>query len=157
MITMEPIGVVRSPRNDLTDDDWGQVAATIELTAAFDPESLTGIEEFSHAEILFFFDRVPESTIERGARHPRENPAWPRVGVFAQRGKNRPNRLGSTIVRIAGRQGRTLHVLGLDAVDGTLVLDIKPVMTEFLPPNPVRQPAWASELMRDYWQRRNPS
>ena len=102
--------------------------------------------------MLFHFDRVPESTVERGARHPRGNQAWPRVGIFAQRGKNRPNRLGSTIVEIAGREGRVLTVVGLDAVDGTPVLDIKPVMAEFLPRGEVRQPPWSHELMRDYWR-----
>jgi tRNA-Thr(GGU) m(6)t(6)A37 methyltransferase TsaA len=154
LMTLQPIGFVRSPRRDVADDDWGDVQAVIELTPNLDPDALAGIEDFSHAEILFLFDRVPESAIERTARHPRNNPAWPRVGVFAQRGKNRPNRLGSTIVRIVERRGRALHVLGLDAVDGTPVLDIKPVMTEFLPREPVRQPTWSTELMRDYWQRR---
>ena len=85
------------------------------------------------------------------ARRPRNNPDWPRLGIFAQRGKNRPNRLGSTVVRILGREGRTLRVAELDAVDGTPVLDIKPVMREFLPRGDVRQPSWVAELMRDYW------
>ena len=117
-----------------------------------DWKSLDGLETFSHAEIIFVFDRVDEASIVTGARHPRGNTAWPRVGIFAQRGKARPNRLGATIVRIEKREGRTLHVRGLDAVDGTPVLDIKPVFTEFLPREPVRQPAWSHELMRDYWK-----
>ena len=50
-----------------------------------------------------------------------------------------------------GRSGRTLEVEGLDAIDGTPVLDLKPVMQEFLPREPVRQPAWSHELMREYW------
>lgn len=154
MITVEPIGVVRSTRTEAVDDDWGTVAATIELAPGFEPDSLAGLEEFSHAEILFVFDRVTEAQVERTARHPRDNPAWPRVGVFAQRGKNRPNRLGSTIVRVLGREGRSLRVVGLDAIDGTPVVDIKPVMAEFLPREAVRQPAWSHELMRDYWERR---
>ena len=61
------------------------------------------------------------------------------------------NRLGSTIVRILGREGRTLRVAELDAIDGTPVLDIKPVMREFLPRTEVRQPSWVGELMREYW------
>jgi tRNA (Thr-GGU) A37 N-methylase len=73
------------------------------------------------------------------------------VGIFAQRGKGRPNRLGATIVEIVNRAGRVLTVTGLDAIDGTPVLDIKPVMAEFLPRNPVRQPKWSHELMRSYW------
>lgn len=151
MITLEPIGVVRSPRTDARDDDWGEVVARIELAESFAPESLEGLDDFSHAEILFVFDRVASETIERGARHPRGNTAWPKVGIFAQRGSSRPNRLGSTIVGIRSRQGRLLEVTGLDAIDGTPVVDIKPVMAEFLPREPVRQPAWSHELMRRYW------
>ncbi len=152
MIPVEPVGYVRSARADLRDDDWGAVTAQIELAESLPPESLDGLEEFSHAEVIFQFHRVVESAVERGARHPRGNPAWPRVGIFAQRGKDRPNRLGSTIVEIKGRAGRTLTVVGLDAIDGTPVLDIKPVMTEFLPRTPVRQPQWSRELMREYWK-----
>ena len=86
-----------------------------------------------------------KAAIVTGARHPRGNTSWPRVGIFAQRGKARPNRLGATIVQIEGREGRTLRVRGLDAVDGTPVVDIKPVFTEFMPRGPVRQPAWSHE------------
>jgi tRNA (Thr-GGU) A37 N-methylase len=114
-------------------------------------ESLVGIDDFSHVEVLYFFHRVEDQEIEYASRHPRGNRAWPRVGVFAQRGKGRPNRLGSTIARVSKRSGRSLHVVGLDAVDGTPVLDLKPVMREFLPRETVRQPEWATELMRDYW------
>ena len=75
------------------------------------------------------------------------------MGIFAQRGKARPNRIGSTIVRVVRREGRVLHVAELDAVDGTPVLDIKPVMREFLPREEVRQPRWSRELMQRYWSR----
>ena len=152
MITLEPIGYVRSARRDLIDDDWDAVPATIELSAAFDPVALDGLETFSHAEIVYHFDRVAPDAIERAARHPRGNTGWPRVGIFAQRAKDRPNRLGVTVVAIAGRQGRTLRVCGLDAVDGTPVLDIKPVMAEFLPRGQIHQPAWSHELMQAYWK-----
>ena len=151
MIAIEPIGYVRSSRRDLSDDDWGAVIASIELLESFPAECLLGVEEFSHAEVLFHFDRVQEAVIVRGARHPRGNKSWPLVGIFAQRGKDRPNRLGSTIVEIVGREGRSLTVRGLDAIDGTPVLDIKPVMAEFLPRSALRQPAWSHELMREYW------
>ena len=152
MISVDSIGQVHSPRHDIADDGWGDVTATIELNDTFDPAALDGIEEFSHAEIVFHFDRVPPFAVERGTRHPRGNPAWPRIGIFAQRGSPRPNRLGSTIVEIVRRAGRELVVRGLDAADGTPVIDIKPVMVEFLPRSPVRQPQWAGELMRNYWK-----
>ncbi len=151
MINLEPIGHVRSTRRELLDDDWDSIGATIELTTGFAPEALAGLEDFSHAEVIFHFDRVDEAGVERGARHPRGNTRWPRVGIFAQRAKDRPNRLGSTIVEIVSREGRALTVIGLDAVDGTPVLDIKPVMVEFLPRTTVRQPTWSHELMREYW------
>ena len=73
------------------------------------------------------------------------------VGVFADRGPRRPNRIGATICEIISAEGRQLRVRGLDAVDGTPVLDLKPVMREFLPAG-VRQPAWAGRLMRDYFR-----
>lgn len=150
-ITLQPVAYVRSPRREVEDDHWGNVVAAIELAADLPDEALDGIDAFSHIEVIYCFDRVAADKIVAGARHPRNNPAWPRVGIFAQRGKNRPNRLGATIVRLLGRAGRTLSVAGLDAVDGTPVLDIKPVMREFLPREAVQQPAWVDELMADYW------
>jgi len=150
-ITLQPIGFVRSSRTTLTDDQWGEVTARIEIVDTLPQESLDGIEAFSHAEIVFQFNQVDEANIVSGARHPRGNTRWPKVGIFAQRGKDRPNRLGLTIVRIARRGERTLDVVGLDAVDGTPVLDVKPVMAEFLPREPVRQPEWSHELMQRYW------
>ena len=151
MIALEPIGYVHDARAEATDDNWGSTKSRIVLSDAVDTDALDGIEAFSHAEILFLFDRVAEDKIQRGARHPRNNPAWPKVGILAQRGKNRPNRIGSTIVRVISRRERELWVLELDAVEGTPVLDIKPVMQEFLPRSPVTQPEWSRELMADYW------
>lgn len=152
MITLQPIAVVHSPRVDVSDDYWGDVIATIELNHDVPPDSLNGIEEFSHAEILYLFDRVSLASVVVDARHPRNNPVWPSVGIFAQRAKARPNRIGSTMVRILAREGRTLRVQGLDAIDGSPVLDIKPVMREFLPREEVRQPAWSREVMQNYWR-----
>jgi tRNA (Thr-GGU) A37 N-methylase len=111
VIHLQPIGYVRSARTDLRDDGWGRVPARIELTADFGPEALDGLEELSHAGVVFHFDRVAESAVERGARHPRGNPAWPRVGILAQRAKGRPNRLGVTVVQIQGKAG-PLTVVG---------------------------------------------
>lgn len=150
---VEAIGVVRSSRNEAIDDGWDRESARIELADSVPSEALAGLDAFSHVEVLFLFHRVPGIEVERGARHPRGNTAWPRVGIFAQRGKNRPNRLGATIVRLVRVDERSLEVAGLDAVDGTPVMDIKPVVAEFLPRGEHRQPAWATELMRDYWKR----
>lgn len=152
-IEIRPVAFVRSPRVELTDDEWGRVVSVIELADGVPAESLTGLDAFSHIEVLYVFDQVDEASVEHAARHPRGNTAWPKVGIFAQRGKNRPNRLGATICRVDRLEGRRLRVTGLDAVDGTPVVDLKPVMEEFLPREETKQPAWAIELMRDYWEK----
>lgn len=150
--TLTPIGLVRAGRDQPIDDQWDSVPARIELDpAAFTPDALMGLDAFSHVEVIYLFDRVPDGEIERGARHPRGRKDWPRVGIFAQRGKGRPNRLGLTIARIERVEGLTLHVKGLDAIDGTPVLDLKPWMAGFAPRGSVHEPAWASEIMADYW------
>jgi tRNA-Thr(GGU) m(6)t(6)A37 methyltransferase TsaA len=151
-IVMRPVGVVRSTRATATDDFWDAETARIELdTERFGPEALRGLDAFSHVEIVFVFDRVDEAGVQTGARHPRGNPAWPSVGIFAQRGKNRPNRIGVTICRVLRVEGTVLHVAGLDAIEGTPVLDIKPWIAGFGPRGEVREPDWARELMQDYW------
>jgi tRNA-Thr(GGU) m(6)t(6)A37 methyltransferase TsaA len=149
--TVHPIGFVRSPRDEAVDDDWGEIDSTIELVAPYGVESIKGIDQFTHIEVIFVFDRVDPATVTTGARHPRNNPAWPEVGVFAQRAKNRPNRLGLVTCNLRRVEGTTLFVNGLDAIDGTPVLDIKPHMEEFAPRGRVSQPAWSHDLMRDYW------
>ena len=151
MIELKPIGYVEATRPHAEDDNWGNEQACITLVEDFEVAALQGLSEFSHVEILYFFHEVAESKITSGARHPRNNPEWPAVGIFAQRGKNRPNRLGSTICRLVRVQGVRLFVAELDAIDGTPVVDIKPVMAEFLPRESVRQPNWSHELMRQYW------
>jgi tRNA-Thr(GGU) m(6)t(6)A37 methyltransferase TsaA len=150
-IMMTPVGWVRSARGVVEDDGWDAVEARVELDDAFAPEALAGLESFSHVEVLFVMDRVEPSKIETTARHPRNNPAWPKVGIFAQRGKNRPNRIGATICRVLRVEGRCVHVRGLDAVDGSPVLDLKPWVRELGPRGEVSQPAWMDELMRAYW------
>ena len=145
------IGQVQGGRADPIDDDWGASRSVIALDPGqFGPEALAGLDGFSHAEIIFVFDKVTPDRIETGARHPRGREDWPLTGIFAQRGKNRPNRLGVTVCRIVAVEGTALHVEGLDAISGTPVVDIKPVMREFLPRGEVRQPAWVAELMAHY-------
>ena len=149
--TVRPIGSVSSPRHETNDDDWGDVRSTITLLPPFDASSLRGIEAFSHVEVVYVFDRVDPSSVCQHARHPRGNPAWPEVGIFAQRGKDRPNRLGLSTCELLGVDDVTIQVRGLDAVDGTPVLDVKPYLQEFGPRGPVRQPSWSTELMADYF------
>ena len=140
VIEIEAIGFVESSRAELRDDDWGGLESRIVLDARFEPDALAGIEDFSHVEVLFHFHRVDPGKIVSGARPPRNREDWPAVGIFAQRGKNRPNRLGSTIARVVGREGRVLRIAELDAVDGTPVIDLKPVSGSSCPGKPSTSP-----------------
>jgi tRNA (Thr-GGU) A37 N-methylase len=151
-ITLNPVGTVRSARNEAIDDDWDSIESRIELDAKlFRPDATASLGDFSHVEIVFHFDRVGDEEINTGARHPRGRKDWPLVGILAQRGKGRPNRIGVTVCKLLSVDGLTLHVRGLDAIDGTPVLDIKPVMKGFLPRGEVKEPVWAAELMKGYW------
>ncbi len=150
-IDIEPIGIVHPDRKEPIDDHWGSVRSTIVISESIPQESLRGLNEFSHVEILYHFHMVDPSTVVSAAEHPRENPRWPKVGIFAQRKKARPNLIGSTIVELLRIEDRTLLVKNLDAIDGTPVIDIKPVFREYLPMTEVNQPAWVSELMKEYW------
>jgi tRNA-Thr(GGU) m(6)t(6)A37 methyltransferase TsaA len=152
-IALQPVGQVRGGRVQPEDDSWDREVAEIVLAPRFGPEALAGLSDFSHLEVIFHFDQVAESEISTGARHPRGRTDWPLVGIFAQRGRNRPNRIGISICRLLSVEGTRLKVRGLDAVDGTPVLDIKPVMAGFLPRGEIREPEWVSELMKDYWAR----
>ncbi|MFT4415861.1 SAM-dependent methyltransferase [Fredinandcohnia humi] len=151
-MTVKAIGYVKSQRTEIKDDYWGGVRSTISLDKdQFDEDVTKGLESFSHIEVLYYFHRVDSSRIETKARRPRNNPNWPEVGIFAQRAKGRPNLIGVTCCRLLGVDGLTLTVEGLDAIDSTPVLDIKPYMKEFGPREEVVQPVWTTELMKDYF------
>jgi tRNA (adenine37-N6)-methyltransferase len=151
-MVIEPIGWVRSPRAEPIDDDWESITATVVLDPEqFSADAVTGLEEFSHIEVVYLFDRVAPEEVQSAARHPRGNLEWPKVGIFAQRAKGRPNRIGVTVCRLMAVDGLTLTVNALDAIDGSPVLDIKPYMVEFGPRGEIRQPAWSHQLMSGYW------
>src|ERR1039458_226703 len=96
-ILLKPVAFVKNSRRNLSDDFWGDVISEIELEASIPTESLDGIENFSHIEIIFYVDRADKPV--QFSRHPRGNPSLPVTGIFAQRAKYRPNRLGATIAR----------------------------------------------------------
>ena len=153
VIALEAVGFVVGGRSEAIDDDWGGVEAVIRLDRArFGPDAVAGLDAFSHLVVVFQFHLVDPAEVQSGARRPRGNPDWPEVGMFAQRARMRPNRLGVSTCRLVGVEGLDLHVQGLDAVDGSPVLDVKPFMKEFEPAaDSVRQPTWSTELMRGYY------
>lgn len=150
-ITLQPIGYVKNSRTTAEDDNWAEIPSQIILTDDIIDGALKGLENFSHVQILYYFHLVDDVKARAKVRHPRNNKNWPLIGTYAQRNKSRPNKLGLCTAQIVKVEGNTLHLKYLDAIDGTPVLDIKPVMMEFMPKGDIKQPKWASELMKNYW------
>jgi tRNA-Thr(GGU) m(6)t(6)A37 methyltransferase TsaA len=149
-ITLQAIAIVSNKRTTATDDFWGDVISEISLLPHMPAEAFDNIEDFSHLEIIYYFDKAEDSKIVYSG-HPRGNPAWPKVGILAQRKKDRPNHIGLCTVELVAHNGNSISVKYLDAIDGTPVLDIKPVFREFAAKKEMRQPPWVAELMKDYW------
>ncbi len=152
MIDIVPIGTVRGGRTEAEDDAWGTIETDIVLDAArVRPESTVGLADYSHVVVVFHMHKVAEVSVETGARHPRERTDWPKSGILAQPARSRPNRIGVTTVELLSVDGLKLRVRGLDAIDGTPVLDIKPYISGFAPRGTIREPNWVKELMARYW------
>jgi tRNA-Thr(GGU) m(6)t(6)A37 methyltransferase TsaA len=150
--TVTPIGIVRSTRKQPTDDHWLAESGDVEIDATqFTPDVLAGLDAFSHVLIVYVMHAVDPGEVEIAARHPRNRADWPRVGIFAQRAKRRPNRIGVSCCRLLGVDRMRVRLEGLDAIDGTPILDIKPWVREFGPRGEVLQPEWMTDLMKDYF------
>ncbi len=149
-ITLTPIAAVINARIAPEDDFWGNIVSEIVLLPHIPTEAFNSLEDFSHLEVIYYFDQVQNKDVVFSG-HPRGNSAYPNVGIFGQRKKNRPNRLGLCTVELLEHNGRSLKVKLLDAINGTPVMDIKPVFKEFGAKKEIRQPDWVTDLMKNYW------
>ena len=147
---LEPVGVVKSPVTGAVDERWGEVVSEIHLAERLAP-GLSGIDQFSHLLILFFMHQATFSEETDLVRRQRGRSDMPRTGIFAQRAKHRPNPIGVTAVRLLGVHGNVLRVQGLDAIDGTPVLDIKPYVPAFDLVQHAVIPEYIERLMKDYF------
>jgi tRNA-Thr(GGU) m(6)t(6)A37 methyltransferase TsaA len=127
-------------------DRWEEAEAEIEIEPAW-VEALDGIEGFSHLWIIWWPDRAGELTTELRV-HPEGREEIPLVGLFATRSPRRPNPITMTVVRLLGCDGNRLRVQGLDACQGTPVLDIKPYLRRGDLHFEATMPAWIEELWR---------
>lgn len=150
-IIVYPIAKVANKRTEVTDDNWGDTISEITLLNHIPDEAMDGLEEFSHLEIIYYFDQAEPGEIVFSG-HPRGNTKYPKVGILGQRKKDRPNQIGICTVELLEHKGRVITVKYLDAIDGTPVLDIKPVFREFEPRGEIKQPGWVNHLMKDYWK-----
>lgn len=150
-IKFTPIASVKNERTTPIDDNWEMVVSEIELAEHIPTEAFENISDFSHLEIIYYFHKVDNKDIVFSGR-PRGNTNYPIVGILGQRKKDRPNAIGLCTVELLEHNGRTIKVKYLDAIDGTPVLDIKPIFKEFQPKGDIRQPDWVENLMKNYWK-----
>ena len=150
-IRLNPVAIVRNSRIKPTDDFRGESISEIELSECIPTEAFDNISDFSHLEIIYYFSQVEIKDIVYNGK-PRGNSSYPNVGIFGQRKKDRPNPIGLCTVELIEHTDRIIKVKYLDAINGTPVLDIKPVFKEFQPKGEIKQPNWVGDLMRNYWK-----
>jgi tRNA-Thr(GGU) m(6)t(6)A37 methyltransferase TsaA len=149
-ITLQPIGFLSSPVTERVDENWGETRSKIVLK----PElagALLGLEGFSHAIVVTYLHQAKFEREKHLQRRPRNLETMPQVGILAQRAKNRPNPIGVTAVEIVKVCNDCLEVKGLDAIDETPVLDIKPYYPHYDRIESPKVPEWVDTLMRGYF------
>lgn len=148
-IEMEAIGFVENDVKDKKDVSWGEDTSSIVLNEQY-ISGLMGLDDFSHVIIIYHLDRAKYEKDKHLQRRPQNRDDMPLVGIFSQRGKDRPNRIGMTSVEIVSVSDDRLVVRGLDAVDGTPVLDIKPYYPVY-DKKDASVPDWVDRLMEHYF------
>lgn len=147
---MEWIGVVYNAVKEPTDEGWGEVVSEVVLDESL-AAGLDGIEEFSHVLVLFWMHRAAEAEPVRMRRRPQGRADMPELGIFAQRARHRPNPIGVAAVKLLRREGNRLFVEGLDAINGTPVLDVKPYVPAYDRVEAPRVAEWVGRLMQNYF------
>ena len=147
---MEWIGTVYNDVKEPTDEGWGGVVSEVVLDETL-ADGLDGIEDFSHVLILYWMHRAAEAEPVRMRRRPQGREDMPEIGIFAQRARHRPNPIGVTAVRLLRRDKNRLVVQGLDAINGTPVVDVKPYVPQFDTVESPRVPEWVARLMVKYF------
>ena len=149
-IELTPIGFVSSPVAERTDSGWGAIVARVTLAPEY-ARGLAGLESFSHALILTYLHQARFDRAQHLVRRPQGRDDMPELGILSQRAKNRPNPIGVTAVEIVCVGEDYLEVKGLDAINGTPVLDIKPYFPQYDRIESPVVPGWVNELMKDYF------
>ncbi len=148
-IVMRPIGFVKNEVEEKKDVAWGSNVSVIELQENY-YDGLEGLEDFSHVIILYYLDKAEYLKEKHLKRRPQNRDDMPLRGIFSQRGKDRPNKIGMTSVEIVSVTEKNLTVKGLDAIDGTAVLDIKPYYPVY-DKKDASVPEWVNRLMEHYF------
>lgn len=148
-IIMQPIGYVKNNVQEKKDTSWGENTSEIILNKEY-YNGLNGLEDFSHVIIIYYLDKAKFDRDIHLQRRPQNRDDMPLIGIFSQRGKDRPNRIGMTSVQIESVNNSSIFVKGLDAIDGTPVLDIKPYYPIY-DKKDAQVPEWVEKLMEHYF------
>lgn len=149
-IKLKPIGFVSSSVTEQTDENWGQITSRILLQPEY-VGALSGLGYFSHAIIITYLHQAKYEKEKHLQRRPRGLETMPEVGIFSQRAKDRPNPLGVTAVKIINVEDGYIEVQGLDAINETPVLDIKPYYPQYDKIDSPKVPDWVNLLMEKYF------
>ena len=141
-IYVQPIGRVASDERDVSRVDWSGVRSEIRLREGLE-DALLGLADYSHVIVIGWLDGVPAELRARPRAHPGGDERLPLRGALALRGGARPNPLSFTVCRLLGIERSTLRVEGLDLVDGTPVLDVKPYVPHYDAEAEATIPRWA--------------
>jgi tRNA-Thr(GGU) m(6)t(6)A37 methyltransferase TsaA len=141
---LKPIGFVKNSITEPKRKDWETVISEIIINEDL-KEALSGIDEFSHIVVVYWMHKLPPSQRSVFKVHPKGNQNLPLVGVFASRSPARPNPMGITIVKLVEHRDNVLKVTGLDAIDGTPVLDIKPYIPGHDSASDIKTPGWLTK------------
>ena len=165
LIQLKPVGVVRNQSKEPSWDstlsalDWQERAATMkkqresvsELVIDASLEGiLDGIDDFSHIMVIYWAHLIPPERRSTTRVHPMGNKDFPLVGVFATGSPVRPNSILTTVVRLVRRSGNVLSVTGLDALDGSPILDIKPYYRDTLDTDKIKVPDWMRDIHQTF-------
>ena len=149
-IKLKPIGFVSSPVTERMDENWGKITSKIILKPEY-AGALVGLDGFSHAIILTYLHQAHYEKEKHLQRRPRNLETMPKVGILSQRAKNRPNPIGVTAVEIISVADDYLEVKGLDAINETPILDIKPYYPHYDKIYNSKVPEWVDRLMKNYF------
>jgi tRNA-Thr(GGU) m(6)t(6)A37 methyltransferase TsaA len=147
-LTLRPIGHVENGVQAGERVIWEEIDSRVVIADEW-AEGLEGLGDFSHITIVFWLDRPGDSEIPRRV-HPQGKQHLPLVGLFATRTPRRPSPIGLTVVNLLSIEGNVLHVRGLDAYDGTPVLDIKPYLVRGDLKRDASMPSWLLRLWEEH-------
>jgi len=139
-MTLKAIGVVRSEVKQPFVQDCKEVVSDIVIDSSL-TEALDNLDEFSHIIVLYWMHHAATGQVPTKV-HPKGRQELPLIGLFATRSPNRPNPVGKATVRLLQRQGNILKVKGLDAIDGSPVIDIKPYISGYDSAVNAKVPSW---------------